>query len=191
MSMSPTITEELVWRAVNQLAAQGSSITNGSVRSLLAEWTSTKGGSFSTIAPVLRTWKAKQLVAHFDVRREMPPEHLVDRSRELLGDLWDAALVEAHASLESERRKLSDQAHVWLGQKEELEAKLASSNATLRALEDRAAESDRRVQALLITVETLKGILGASPNRDAEATTSSLEDQRLTSLSRSAERPHA
>lgn len=191
MSMSPTITEELVWRAVNQLAAQGASVTNGSVRSLLAEWTSTKGGSFSTIAPVLRTWKAKQLVAHCDVRREMPPEHLVGRSRELLGDLWDAALVEAHASLESERRRLSEQVHAWLGQKEELEAKLASSDATLRALEDRAAESERRVQALLITVETLKGIIGASSNRDAEAITSSREDQRPTSLSRSAERPHA
>lgn len=39
--------------------------TNETVRELLAKWTSTKGGSYATIGPVLRAWKG---VSSFSVQ---------------------------------------------------------------------------------------------------------------------------
>ncbi|RQN01199.1 hypothetical protein CPA43_00260, partial [Staphylococcus warneri] len=54
MASEAIITEELIWKAAEQLAAEGMRPTNETVRELLAKWTSTKGGSYATIGPVLR-----------------------------------------------------------------------------------------------------------------------------------------
>ena len=53
-----------------QLAAEGMRPTNETVRELLAKWTSTKGGSYATIGPLLRAWKA--IFAH-PPKTENPP----------------------------------------------------------------------------------------------------------------------
>ena len=63
MASEAIITEELICKAAEQLAAEGMRPTNETVRELLAKWTSTKGGSYATIGPVLRAWKARRKAA--------------------------------------------------------------------------------------------------------------------------------
>ena len=73
MASEAIITEELICKAAEQLAAEGMRPTNETVRELLAKWTSTKGGSYATIGPVLRAWKARLVDRTLSVAAYPPP----------------------------------------------------------------------------------------------------------------------
>lgn len=64
--------------------------TNETVRELLAKWTSTKGGSYATIGPVLRAWKACRKAA--EPVREAAPRVVLDKVQGWASDMWGVAL---------------------------------------------------------------------------------------------------
>lgn len=156
MSMEPTITEELVWKAVRHLAAQGLTPTNGSVRALLADWTCTKGGSFSTIAPILRAWKARRLVSTMTADGDWLPKHMQERGRELLADLWNAARTSAAATLTDQRNDLNQQESDSFLHDLHIDRAFSELHAKVEAAEQRSAAAEKRIDALYHTVHMLE-----------------------------------
>lgn len=164
MSMEPTITEELVWKAVRHLAAQGLTPTNGSVRALLADWTCTKGGSFSTIAPIIRAWKARRLVSTMTADGDRLPKHMQERGRELLADLWNAARTSAAATLTDQRNELHQQETDSLSLDAHIDRVVGELNAKLEAAEKRSAAAEKRIDALFHSVHALENLMNRAEN---------------------------
>lgn len=164
MSMEPTITEELVWKAVRHLAAQGLTPTNGSVRALLADWTSTKGGSFSTIAPIIRAWKARRLVCTMTADGDRLPKHMQDRGRELLADLWNAARTSAAATLTDQRNERDLKETDYLSRDAHIDRLVGELNAKLEAAEKRSAAAEQRIDALFHSVHVLENLMNRAEN---------------------------
>ena len=107
MASEAIITEELICKAAEQLAAEGMRPTNETVRELLAKWTSTKGGSYATIGPVLRAWKARRKAAESaEPVREAAPQVVLDKVQGWASDMWGVALELANGRLASERESL-------------------------------------------------------------------------------------
>lgn len=174
MSMEPTITRDMVWKAVRHLAAQGLTPTNGSVRALLADWTCTKGGSFSTIAPVLRAWKARRLVSTMTADGDRPPKHMEERSRELLADLWNAARTSAAATLTDQRSEMHQQASESLSKDAHIDRVIDELNAKVAAAEKRSVALEKRIDALLHAVQMLDDLMNRVGNPSSnDAQTSS------------------
>lgn len=63
------------------------------MRELLAKWTSTKGGSYATIGPVLRAWKARRKAAESaePVREAAAPQVVLDKVQGWASDMWGVA----------------------------------------------------------------------------------------------------
>ncbi|MCR5868123.1 DNA-binding protein [Aquincola sp. J276] len=184
MSMEPTITDELVWKAVRHLAAQGLTPTNGSVRALLADWTCTKGGSFSTIAPVLRAWKARRLVSTMTADSDRLPKHMQERGRELLADFWNAARTSAAATLTNQRDELHLNETDSLSRHAHIDRVVAELNAKLEAAEKRSAAAEQRIDELFHTVHMLEDLM----NRAEQSSTGSAIASARDSLGRKAVR---
>lgn len=107
MASEAIITDDLICRAAEHLSGEGVRPTNETVRELLAKWTGTKGGSYSTIGPVLRTWRAKRKAAEATQPvREPAPQAIVDKVQGWAAEMWLAALDLANARLTAEREAL-------------------------------------------------------------------------------------
>lgn len=176
MSMEPTITDEMVWKAVRHLAAQGLTPTNGTVRALLADWTSTKGGSFTTIAPILRAWKARRLVSTTTADADRVPKHMEERGRELLADLWNAARTSAAATLTNHRTELLQQDSDSISRDAHIDRVVGELNAKLEAAEKRAAAAESRIDALFHNVHMLENLITCAVHSPSQSTQASQLD---------------
>ncbi|HBH7866707.1 TPA: DNA-binding protein, partial [Vibrio parahaemolyticus] len=78
------VTREQILDAANQIAAEGQTPTLETIRQIT-------GGSFTTISPVLREWKAQQRTSGEKVR-EPAPDAVAERLAEVGADIWDLAL---------------------------------------------------------------------------------------------------
>ena len=128
------ITEKDVFAAADELAAQGVKPTQTNVREHLG------GGSFATIGPALKRWKAAQWEQSELGAVELPPE-LGDALQQLGGRVWQAALDAAEARLAAERAALAEA-------REALEAEAAEAAEAVKQLEAEAAEQQQRVSEL-------------------------------------------
>lgn len=92
-------TEDRIIEIAEKLEAEGVNPTQVTVREALG------GGSFATIGPVLKKWKAskKQDSELAEVR---VPEAITERLEALQGAVWQAAVEEADRRLVSEREAL-------------------------------------------------------------------------------------
>lgn len=178
MSMEPTITRDMVWKAVRHLAAQGLTPTNGSVRALLADWTCTKGGSFSTIAPVLRAWKARRLVSTMTADGDRPPIHMEERSRELLVDLWNAARTSAAATLTDQRNEIHQKEIESLSKDAHIDRVIDELNAKVAAAEKRSVALEKRIDALFHAVQRLDALMNRVGNPSSNGAQTSSHDVR-------------
>jgi chromosome segregation ATPase len=159
MASEAIITEELICKAAEQLAAEGVRPTNETVRELLARWTSTKGGSYATIGPVLRAWKARRKAAEsVDPVREAAPQVVLDKVQGWAADRWGVALELAHARFASERESLG---HV----REELEAETAEALALAERREDERDEARRQAAELNDQLVSLQAQVAAQTER--------------------------
>ena len=130
MTSEAIITEELICKAAEQLAVEGMRPTNETVRELLAKWTSTKGGSYTTIGPVLRAWKARRKAAEStEPVRETAPQIVLDKVQSWASDMWGVALELANGRLAFERESLERV-------RQELEAETAEALALAEKRED-------------------------------------------------------
>lgn len=174
MTSEATITEELIHKAADYLHGLGRRPTNDGLREVLAEWTKTKGGSYATISPALRSWKERQRASAEPIR-EAAPQPLVDRGGALISELWAGALELAMARLTSERDALT-------AARKDLEAETAEALALAERRED---ERDVVKQALSSQIEQLTSQLDAArADASAKAERSASQEARADELSR-------
>lgn len=171
MASEAIITEELICKAAEQLAAEGMRPTNETVRELLAKWTSTKGGSYATIGPVLRAWKARRKAAESaEPVREAAPQVVLDKVQGWASDMWGVALELANGRLASERESLERV-------RQELEAETAEALALAEKREDERDEARRQAAELTDQLASLQADVAAQTERAAagEARAAELE----------------
>ncbi|CAJ0902715.1 Chromosome partition protein Smc [Ralstonia sp. LMG 32965] len=163
MASEAIITEELICKAAEQLAAEGMRPTNETVRELLAKWTNTKGGSYATIGPVLRAWKARRKAAESaEPVREAAPQVVLDKVQGWAAEMWGVALELANGRLASERESLEK---VRL----ELEAETAEALGLAEKREDERDEARRQAVELGAQLGAAQADITAQTERAAAA----------------------
>ena len=145
--------------AAEAVAARGETPTLTAVRSELG------GGSYSTISPVLRAWKAAQARDDEPVREPLP-DRLHEAATAGAGEIWRAALELAAERVAAERATL-DATRV------ELDDAVAEATATADELSIRLEQAQNAAQAAAETAartETeLRETLHAERSQRAEA----------------------
>ena len=145
--------------AAEAVAGRGENVTLTAVRTELG------GGSFSTISPVLRAWKAAQ--AHDDEPvREPLPDRLHEAAIAGAGEIWRAALELAgerlaaeRAALDATRVELDDAVTEATATADELATQLEQAQSTAQAAAETAAQTEAE----------LRGTLHAERSQRAEA----------------------
>ncbi|KGB55020.1 KrfA [Sphingopyxis sp. LC81] len=100
------LTPETVWRAADELDAEGARPTLSAVRKRLGL------GSFTTIQEAMVQWKARREQAAA-APQEPPPPDLAERATALAGDIWGLARAAADATLASERQQMAAERETW------------------------------------------------------------------------------
>lgn len=178
MASEAIITEELICKAAEQLAAEGLRPTNETVRELLAKWTSTKGGSYATIGPVLRAWKARRKAAESaEPVREAAPQAVLDKVQGWATEMWGVALELANGRLASEREALE---RVRL----DLEAETAEALVLAEKREDERDEARRQIAELADQLTT------AQTEREAQTERAAAAEARAAELDKRAQELH-
>ncbi|EBJ8359407.1 hypothetical protein D0W10_23765 [Salmonella enterica] len=90
-----------VFDACNMIYCAGQNVTLDAVRAIT-------GGSFSTISPLVKEWKAEQSGVNASLESGIARTDVPEKLTELLNTLWTAALSAASQKLEAERQLLND-----------------------------------------------------------------------------------
>lgn len=90
-----------VVNACNKIYAEGKNVTLDAVRTIT-------GGSFSTISPLVKEWKAEQSGVNASLESGIARSDVPEKLTELLNTLWSAALATASQKMEAERQLLND-----------------------------------------------------------------------------------
>lgn len=90
-----------VVNACNEIYSQGKNVTLDAVRSVT-------GGSFSTISPMVKEWKAEQSGVNASLESSVARTDVPAKLTELLSTLWSAAMAAASQKMEAERQLLND-----------------------------------------------------------------------------------
>ncbi|EEF4955314.1 hypothetical protein GKT70_17465 [Salmonella enterica] len=90
-----------VVNACNKIYAEGKNVTLDAVRAIT-------GGSFSTISPLVKEWKAEQSGVNTALQSGIARTDVPEKLTELLDTLWTAALATASQKMEAERQLLND-----------------------------------------------------------------------------------
>jgi len=172
--------------AAEALAAEGATPTMENVRARMG------GGSFSTISPVLRAWKAENQ-AKIVQSQEAPPE-AIDAGAKAAGAIWSAAMATTEQRIEDVER-LADvrvktaerEADAALADIARLEAAIqdaqaetgktaadleaerqahAETRARTATAEAQASEREKRIQAQIRELEQVNASLRASAVRE-------------------------
>ncbi len=174
MASEAIITEELLCKAADQLAADGIRPTNETVRELLAKWTNTKGGSYATIGPVLRAWKARRKASESsDPVREAAPQVVVDKVQGWAAEMWRVALELANGRLASERESLERV-------RQELEVETAEALALAEKREDERDEARRQAGELIAQLDGAQVSIATQTQRAAAAEARATELEKRT-----------
>ena len=165
-------TKEQVFATAAELQEAGQKPTLEAIRQRL-------GGSYTTLAPLLREWKAAQASASNAPTNEPVPESIAARMAEVGREVWKAALDLATARLQTERESLQaarveleaerDEAVALAdGLAADLDAaraevtRMQGEVADLRAeLETQRAAERERAQADAVEIAELRGRLAA------------------------------
>ncbi|EBK0818414.1 hypothetical protein D3R19_08010 [Salmonella enterica] len=90
-----------IFDACNMIYSAGQNVTLDAVRAIT-------GGSFSTISPLVKEWKAEQSGVNASLESGIARTDVPEKLTELLNTLWTAALATASQKLEAERQLLND-----------------------------------------------------------------------------------
>ena len=137
--------------AAEAVAARGENPTLTAVRSELG------GGSYSTISPVLRAWKAAQARDDEPVREPLP-DQIHEAAITGAGEIWRAALELASERLAAERAALNatrvelDEAITEAtATADELASQLEQAQSTAQAAAETAAQTEAELREALDT----------------------------------------
>jgi chromosome segregation ATPase len=129
-------TKEHIWKAADDLTAEGINPTLANVRERLG------GGSYTDISQHMQVWRANRQAAPI---REPAPAAIADRLGELAGEIWAIALEIANSRLQAEREAL-EQARQEMEASRQEAADLADQLSA--DLETAQGKSQRQAEAL-------------------------------------------
>jgi chromosome segregation ATPase len=166
------VTKEQVFTAATELQAAGQKPTLDAIRQRL-------GGSYTTLSPLLREWKAAQASASNSPTSEPVPESVASRMEEAAREVWKAALDLAASRLQAERAALQAERAALESERDEAVAladglasdldaareevkRLTGEVAALQAeMEKQRAAAIERAQADAVSIAELRGRLAA------------------------------
>lgn len=90
-----------VFDACNMIYSAGQNVTLDAVRAIT-------GGSFSTISPLVKEWKAEQSGVNASLESGIARTDVPAKLTELLNTLWTSAMEAASEKMETERQLLND-----------------------------------------------------------------------------------
>ncbi|EBR3741485.1 hypothetical protein B7808_12090 [Salmonella enterica] len=90
-----------VFDACNMIYSAGQNVTLDAVRAIT-------GGSFSTISPMVKEWKAEQSGVNASLESSVARTDVPAKLTELLNTLWNSAMAAASEKMETERQLLND-----------------------------------------------------------------------------------
>ena len=135
--------------AAEAVAARGENPTLTSVRTELG------GGSYSTISPVLRAWKATQTRDDEPVREPLP-ERIHEAAIAGAGEIWRAALELAserlaaeRAALDATRVELDDAVTEATATADELATQLEQTQSAAQSTAEKAARTEAELREAL------------------------------------------
>lgn len=135
------ITQDQIREAAAQIAETGETPTLAAIRDRI-------GGSYTTISPVLREWKAQQHANDAPIADPVP-ESVSNRLASVAAELWGEALTLANGRLSAEREALeSTRAEMESEQAEavELADNLAAEIETLKIRASDALDEAQRIR---------------------------------------------
>jgi chromosome segregation ATPase len=131
--MATTATEEAVRTAADALILEKIEPTPDTVRRRIG------GGSFSTIARILKGWKAER-AERLQMTIDIPAE--VDaQAQALVQNVWTTAVMDARKQVDAARQAAESQV-------QRIAAELAEATAEIRRLEDDALTDGRKLKEL-------------------------------------------
>lgn len=164
------ITIEQIQQVADQLASEGIKPTQTNVREKLG------GGSFTTIAEALRTWRQEQETVT-QLQAVVIPQDITDRTQTLTAQIWETAQAIANERLAKEREALAHKEALLIGENDEmqkvvatLENEQAELTAQLDTLTNENSSLNTRNNELENIVNSLKTQLNAEKDRANQAT---------------------
>lgn len=140
------ITTEQIHATADQLASEGIKPTQTAVRERLG------GGSFTTIAEALKTWRQEQHTTA-QLAEVVLPNDLAERSHTLIAQLWETAQQLANERLAKEREALEHKEALMTAEVEEaqqivktIEAEQAELTAQLDELTNKATAGAEQLE---------------------------------------------
>lgn len=162
MSEIKTITRDLIFKAADQIATDGRIPTIEAVKELLADWTGGKGGSYATLSPAIRDWKAKRRENEASTK-DLPPLNLGDQIADMASKIWSDAVeaansrfaldLEAAKQAQSETEAALAEAESMIGK---LENRLEASEAEATTEREKAATNAATIEELRRQVEQIR-----------------------------------
>lgn len=175
------VTKEQIFSAADLIAAEDQTPTMESIRRQI-------GGSYSTIGPVLKEWKARQAQASL---REPPPQVLHDSLLALGSKFWNHALDLTNSRVAAEREQL-EHAQFEM-EREQTEATELADRLTgqVEALQSRLSAMEAERLSTHTEVTDLREQLAdaVAQAQTSEARIHEIE-HRVTDLQRELERAH-
>ena len=113
------ITTEQIHATADQLASEGIKPTQTNVREKLG------GGSFTTIAEALRTWRQEQETVT-QLQAVVIPQDITDRTQTLTAQIWETAQAIANERLAKEREALAHKEALLIGENDEMQKVVAT-----------------------------------------------------------------
>lgn len=157
-----TITRELIFKAADEIAADGRQPTIEAVKDLLAAWTGGKGGSYATLSPALRDWKSKKREGE-SANKDLPPLNLGEQIADMAAKIWSDAVEAANSrfslDLEAEKQARSAiesdlaEAEAMIGR---LETRLETVEAEALAEREKATTQSATIDELRRQIEQIK-----------------------------------
>ncbi|WP_418139973.1 DNA-binding protein (plasmid) [Oceanimonas smirnovii] len=132
--MMAGITDQDVFGAADALVANGQKPTQTGIREFLG------GGSFATIGPALKKWRAALAEQHELAGVELPGE-LAEALQQLGARVWGAAIEAAESRLAGEREALA-------AARDEIEAEVQEHREAVQQLEAEAEQRIARIDEL-------------------------------------------
>jgi DNA repair exonuclease SbcCD ATPase subunit len=154
------ISKEQVFKAADELQAAGQKPTLEAIRKKV-------GGSYTTLAPLLREWKAAQAAADVPMSEPLPGS-IAARLEDFGGEIWRVALELADSRLQGEREALEEARKQLEAERDEaveladgLAAEVDALRAEVERLTAELAGLRERAQADALQIARLEGALQA------------------------------
>lgn len=152
-----SITRDLIFKAADEIAAEGRQPTIEAVKELLASWTGGKGGSYATLSPAMRDWKSKarKQEQEIDGVKELPisiGEQLSTMAARIWADALDAANSRFSLELEESKQIQSE----TIASLVEAESMIGRQEERLEGLEADVVAEREKTGSLAATIEELR-----------------------------------